>query len=115
MRTVATVGLAALLLAAAASSAQAQAVHIDDTFCVLLNANGQLVESSAGRIVINNSPNGGSSTSCTAKLPNPTGGTIFWNFANTGILCGLDPCGTTDQWQETISSSGNAKLSCKCN
>jgi hypothetical protein len=45
------------------------------------------------------------------RVPNSTGRSVYWGFENTGIECGTE-FGSTQDWQEHISASGNATLAC---
>ncbi len=45
-------------------------------------------------------------------VPNSTGKAVHWNFNNTGFSCGTQFGSTTD-WNETVSASGKAVLTCK--
>ena len=46
-----------------------------------------------------------------AGVYNPTGGSVTWNFGNEPFTCGTF-AGPTNDWSETVSTKGNATLSC---
>ena len=45
------------------------------------------------------------------KVANSTGHSVYFGFENTGIECGTS-LGSTSNWKEHISASGNATLAC---
>ena len=49
-------------------------------------------------------------------VDNDEGKAVKWDFDETGLLCGIPTsvCGSTAEWHETVSKSGNAKLTCTC-
>ena len=51
---------------------------------------------------------------CIASVPNDTGKAMIYNFENTGgAKCGsVNFDFLTADWQETISATGNAQLTC---
>ena len=88
----------------------ASAVVIKDLGCGLLDGEGNFVFTDESHAVI--TPSGKGKLTCSVKdIANPTGQAVHWNFSNTGLLCST-PAGVTEQWNETVSASGNAKLVC---
>jgi len=49
---------------------------------------------------------------CHGTVDNPSGRTIHFDYANTGMLCAVNS-GATDDWDETISASGQVALRCR--
>ena len=87
------------------------AIHIDDFGCGMLNGNGGFLITTDSKQVI--TPSGNDNFKCQAdNVPNASGSSVKWNFANTGLICGTALGGTTD-WQEIVSGSGQATLQCK--
>jgi hypothetical protein len=116
---VAVVGLGALLLAATLtgsdSVAQANngAVVINDQGCALLDGDGNSISTSESHAVITNSKNGNTLLKCSVKgVANSTGKAVHFDFDNTGITCATNS-GSTENWHETVSASGNATLTCR--
>jgi hypothetical protein len=108
-------GFALMALLGLASAAQADpgngAVVIKDGVCGLFDGNGAVVLSDSSHSVVTPSDNG--MIKCQADVtPAAAGGTVKYNFANTGVLCG-GPLGVTEDWQEVVSASGKATLTCK--
>jgi hypothetical protein len=90
------------------------AVVINGTGCNMLDGNGNgvftdishAVETSSGRGVFN----------CrVTTTPASGGGAVHWNYANTGLQCADTDGDLTNEWQETVSASGQAQLSCHFN
>jgi hypothetical protein len=108
--------LAGAAVLAVVSSVQAQAeVLIDPSFCVVIDAQGDIVPAPDGAVVITNNPQSNCKATCRATVPNPTGEQIVWDFGNTGVPCVLGGCGSTTSWREVISPSGQATLQCHFN
>ena len=106
--------LAIAVALAAGLNAGGGAIVINDKGCGMLDGDGGFVFADRDHAVITPSPNGNGMLSCKVKgVPNSTGKAVIWNFENRGSLvqCGT-PAGPTDNWQETISASGNATLTC---
>lgn len=89
----------------------ADVVFIDEGGCGLLNDDGIPV-AGEGHEVSANSSNGNVKLTCSINLePTSTGRSVIYNYDTTGILCGTSG-GSTDDWHEVISRSGQAKLTC---
>jgi len=130
-------GVAIVLLAVAAvmvvstrSSAKADspAVVITDPSCDFLDGNGSFALASDSQAVITDS--GNSKITCTGQvtLSSTAQGAVHWNFDNTGLLCSTSsgllppphhhhgpPPPLTRDWEEVVTPSGQAKLSCHIN
>ena len=86
------------------------AVHINGLGCGMMDADGGVQWVTSDRAVI--TPNGKERITCKAKrIPNSSGRAVHFNYENTGFACGTD-LGPTRDWHQTISSSGNATLTC---
>ncbi len=92
------------------------AVFIGAVGCSFLDGDGGLVFVNNASAVITSSGQG--KFQCSAKgVPNSTGRAVTYdtdkNPSGPGLLCGMpgDPDGTA-KWHETVSASGNAKLTC---
>jgi len=100
-------GLAAAMPGAALA---APAVHIDVSACGVLDGNGAGAVLTDDRALITSSGNG--MLKCQGDVtPSSTGHAVNYDFANTGASCGT-PDGSTTDWHETVSASGNATLTC---
>jgi hypothetical protein len=80
------------------------------------------------RVVATQSANGTTTYKCQEEIDNNTGRAVVWNFDYTedffpeqppgGLICnifdGVSSLCTTEDWHETVSKSGNAKLTCRC-
>ena len=108
----------AVVVVSARSSAKADspnsAIVIRDTGCGMLDGNGAFVFTPEDQAVITHS--GNSKITCTAQVtPSSTAqGAVHWNFDNTGFLCGTTAA-VTQHWQEVVTPSGQATLSCQFN
>ena len=113
MRWLAAVGLAAALsgvLPSAPASADG-ALVINDLGCGMLDGNGGFAFADSSHAVVTPSANG--MLKCKADVTPPAGGrAVQFDNENTGLLCGT-PAGTTADWRETVSASGQAILTCK--
>jgi hypothetical protein len=90
------------------------AVHVDDFSCNLFDGNGNLVLAEGSSQVTNNG--GVTVLKCSATgLANDTGRAQRFNFDSTGVLCGFNGGGTTEDWLSTVSASGNGTLTCRVN
>ena len=106
---------AVVVVAVGTQSAKAQsAVVIKDIGCGLLDGNGAFVFTSESQAVSTDS--GNSKITCKAQVtPSATEkGAVKWNFENTGFLCSTS-FGTTQDWQEVVTPSGQASLVCHIN
>lgn len=108
--------VAAVALAAVASVAPVSsqgAIVIKDGGCTLLDGNGGFVSADSSQSVV--TPSGNGVLICKVKgVPNSTGRAVRYDFASTGISCGT-AAGSTQEWHETVSASGNATLVCPVN
>lgn len=109
---------ATALFAMTASVAQAApAVVINPAGgCTLLDGNGSFTFTTDTKMTATQSNNSNSKLTCKATVtPATAGGAARFDFASTGIVCGIaNPFGfqTTDQWHQTVSASGEATLTC---
>jgi hypothetical protein len=107
-------GAAVLLIAALCVPVKAsdRAVVVKDGFCMLLDGNGGMVEASDSISVTHKN---GWMFTCKAKdVPNTTHHEVRYDSISTGFPC-MTTNGSTNDWQETVSASGNATLSCHAN
>ncbi len=118
MRALFLASTTAVVLALGASAALADpAVVIRQESCVLLDGDGNVVATTdVAQIVTTQSANGNVDVQCDADVsPASSGKAARFDFASTGLLCVFDtPFGveTTDDWKETVSASGQAKIVC---
>jgi hypothetical protein len=109
----------AVVVVPARSSAKADspnsAVVIKNGGCELFDGNGNVVNASGDQAVITHS--GNSKITCRAKVPpsSTAQGAVHWNFANTGEECFTEPPVLTQHWEEVVTPSGQATLSCQFN
>jgi hypothetical protein len=111
------------------AKADSPAVVITDSVCMFLDGNGSLVLASDSQAVITDS--GNSKITCTGQVtPSSTAqGAVHWNLDNTShLLCHI-PSGEgevgglarrgffplTPDWEEVVTPSGQATLSCHIN
>lgn len=113
----ATVAISSAALLVPAAQA-APALSITEGQCGLIDAAMNTVISDRVQLLRTQSPTGVVTFRCqTSDVGNDTGRAVIYNFANTGIQCALqDPISglrITNDWQLTISPSGQATLSCR--
>ena len=106
---------AAVLLVVPATGGAAPgggAVHISPDGCGILDGNGDSFIANGSTKGVQ-APDGSWMLFCKASgVPNDTGGSVIWNYGNTGLTCGSE-FGATADWQITVSKSGRATLSCR--
>ena len=91
----------------------AAAVVINDQGCGLLDGDGNFVSADSDHTVLTQSNNGNAVLKCSVKgVANSTGKAVHYDFESTGIPCGILGGGVTENWEETVSASGNATLTC---
>lgn len=102
--------LTVLALAPLANAAES-AIHISDFGCGMIDGNGNYFVTTLSAVVI--TPSGNANLKCQKKVavPNSTGRAVVWNYDNTGMMCATN-AGLTKDWQETVSASGMATLTC---
>jgi|ERR671939_1692035 hypothetical protein len=92
--------------------------HIEQDGCVMGDADGNPISTSNAKVLqvqmTSSSSTGTISYKCTATVPNDTGKVLIFNFDNTdGAKCSsVNFHFLTTDWQETISTNGNAQLIC---
>jgi hypothetical protein len=86
------------------------AVIIIDNGCKLIDQDGNVTFLAASDTEVYTS-SGNAVIKCKGETENDTGKSIKWNFDNTTFKC-FTKLGLTDNWQETISTSGKVTLSC---
>lgn len=87
------------------------ATVINDLACGMRDASGNTVVTDSSHAVI--TPNGNTTLTCQINLTG-TGAQVEFDYSNTGTPCGTFAGDTTD-WQEIISASGQATLTCHIN
>ena len=86
------------------------AVVVKGQMCGVLDGDGGYAGGSDSHTVTTSS--GVTTILCKVKkVPNSTGRSVYWGFENTGFECGTE-LGSTQDWQEHVSASGNATLAC---
>lgn len=84
--------------------------------CGLFDGDGNFAFTNDTKVTATQSSNGNSKLTCKATVtPSAAGRAAHFDFASTGALCGINnPFGpqVTDQWNETVSASGEATLTC---
>ena len=113
-RLATTVAFALVAIAPAAHAERA--VVVQDGGCMMFNTAGALVVVSLeSNSVGTNSDNCNAMIQCKAKIPNTTKKTIKFSGATSPTI----PCSTinglTQDWQQVISASGSASLTCHLN
>lgn len=116
------VAVAAFMLASglgrvSIAKASNAAVVINDEGCGLLDGDGNVVLATSDHAVITSNGNG--VFVCKVHgVANSSGKAVHYDTNNNpfgpGLLCAT-PAGTTDNWTDTVSASGNATLSCHVN
>ncbi len=111
---VAVLGMATLLGSSVLTDSPASAegaVVINDKGCGLLDGNGGFAVADSDHAVV--TPSGNGVLKCKAEVTPPASGHAeHFDFESTGLLCGT-PAGTTEDWKEAVSASGQATLTCK--
>jgi hypothetical protein len=82
-----------------------------------LDGNGAIVTGNHFRAVATQSNNGNVTVRCEGDVtPASGGGAATFDFGSTGISCVFSTAPTglrvTQDWHETVSASGKAKLTC---
>jgi uncharacterized protein (UPF0333 family) len=103
-------GLASVQPVAAASANAA--VVINDSGCFMFDNAGFLTYTTDGQIISTQS--GVDKVTCKANITGIAKTVIRWNYDNTGAYC-FTTYGVTQNWQEIITPSGRAILSCHSN
>ena len=90
------------------------AVHIDGFGCGMLDGDGNGFAANGATTSLTNHGGIAKLTCKASGVPNTTGKAVRWNFANTGLPCGI-PGDTivTEDWQEVIDELGEATLQCR--
>lgn len=89
------------------------AVHISDFGCGMLDGQGSFVVTTDSRVTVTPPQAGVTVLKCSSRnLANNSGRAVQWNQGNTGYLCNTQ-MGSTSDWSETVSASGQAVLTCK--
>lgn len=109
----AVVLIAVVLLAPASSNASGGAVITKDSGCWIFDPNGRLTLADADHVVITSNNTG--TVWCKATVRRPVSGqAVKFNIGSSamkGLAC-QTPMGFTNDWQETISATGQATLRC---
>ena len=117
---VAAVGLAALTAGAIPVAQAAAVVTRSVDGCGLLDGNGAGLPATDPKITYTQNSHGNATFQCKADVtPAASGGAVQFNYDSTGFYCGVpDPADPTkppqmtQHWEETVSASGNATLTC---
>lgn len=108
----------AALMAGGISVAQAAATSARLDGCGVFDANLNVVAPLNAKITATQSENGNAMLQCKAdNVPTSgSGGAVRFDYASTGASCGvLDSNGQiqmTQDWEETLSASGHATMTC---
>jgi hypothetical protein len=103
--------VALLAITSDATRASSGAVVVKDDVCGLFDGDGGVVEGSGSMQVTN--AGGVSILKCSVKgVSNSSGRVVRYDFASTNMQCGTS-AGMTPDWQEVVSASGNATLTCR--
>ncbi len=107
----------AALMVGGISVAQAAATVARLDGCGLFDGNQNVVFPADAKITATQSPNDNAMIQCTADVtPADSGRAVQFDFDSTSAYCGvLDSKGAvqmTQHWEETVSASGNAKMTC---
>lgn len=92
------------------------AIVINDFYCGMMDGNGGFPYTYDSRAVYSNDANGNSYLSCRSQVtPSSSAkGAVRWNYSNTGLSC-YTLFGWTTNWQEIVTPSGQATLTCHIN
>ena len=110
----------AALMAGGISVVQAAATALRMDGCGLFDGNMNVVAPLNAKIAATQSANGNAMLQCKAdNVPLGTSGATRWDYSNTGVACGVLAqvngqlqMQLTQDWEETISASGNATMTC---
>jgi hypothetical protein len=85
--------------------------------CTLFDGNGAMVSGTSFKGTFTQSNNGNATVQCSGDVtPSSSGHAAHFDFASTGIHCFTDNpfsgAESTQNWEETVSASGNAKITC---
>ena len=115
MRRVAVLTVSAVALVAGlavpAGARAGGAVVAKNEICGLFDGDGGIVTGTASIQVTN--AGGVNVVKCSVKnVSNSQGRAVHYNFGNTNMACGT-AFGMTEDWHETVSTNGNATLTCR--
>jgi len=89
-------------------------VSIYPEICAVFDGDGAIVTLDLSNSTV--TPSGNGHIKCQASgLANSTGKAAKFNYENTGIECFIAGVGYTQDWQNTVSASGNSTLQCHAN
>jgi len=130
---VAAVGLAALMAGGISAVRAAPASHnmpeaLSGLPCLLLDGNGGIATSQDFKLTATQSPNGNAVFQCKGNVaPANSGSDVHWDSTSAGALFGASsisclvpvpdpalqsPVTPTEDWQENVSASGEAMMTC---
>jgi hypothetical protein len=96
----------------AAGGSPRAAIVIRNAGCGLIDGAGGFVFADRDVTIATQSTRQNTTLICKVKnVSNPTGHAVRYDSENTGVECGTFRGSTTD-WNETVSASGNATLRC---
>lgn len=102
-----------ILVPTIAANNAALVIHSTDGSCGMLDGNGNVYTTTLSMVVITYSENENVSYRCEAKgLPNDSGIAVQFDYENSQRNCILEGVGSTQNWTNTVSASGNGTLSC---
>ena len=104
-------GLVAFAALPAFSDSDNSAVITEDFACFVYNGDGNL-ELADGATVQIDTHGGQTIFRCQGNVSNTTGSAVIWRDGDAGKGCNTFQ-GPSDQWQNTVSESGNATLVCR--
>ncbi len=107
---------AALLAVGFASGANAAALVISDQGCSVLDGNNMIVSAGSDHSVLTGNARGNAKLTCKVKGVAPGPARFFGsarNNANSKLPCLILGAGSTYDWSNIVSASGNVTLQCK--
>jgi hypothetical protein len=106
---VATVLCAGAVLAGGVSANPDAGTVVAEGFaCAVLDADGNTVITTNSKLIEFQNK---AVLRCSAEVPAPDA-VVVWNFANTGLLCGMLQFGATENWSDKIGLGGLSQLVC---
>ena len=106
---IATALCAAALFAGGIAASGDGGTIVDEGFpCAVLDADGNTVITTNSKLIEFGDK---AILRCHAEVPAPDA-VVVWNFANTGLECGMGQFGSTENWSDRIGLGGLSQLVC---
>ena len=103
---------AAVVTGVAAGSGGGGTLIAEDFGCAILDGNGNSFLASSSQLwIYSNQQQTKVKLLCQGDGA-PAASLTYFNYANTGLLCGVPLAGPTTDWQDKVGRNGNSQLTC---